>query len=94
MEDFENLPKMAGWHETKLPREQRAMEPTNKLRFVERSVPMHPFYKTTDSQGNLVQTAQTYRVLQQLWEEKRWAHDDWIVISKEWRDIPLEQENT
>jgi hypothetical protein len=94
MEDFENLPKMAGWHETKLPREQRAMEPTNKLRFVERSVPMHPFYKTTDAQGNLVQAAQTYRVLQQLWEEKRWAHDDWIVISKEWRDIPLEQENT
>ena len=46
MDDFENLPKMAGWHETKLPREQRAMEPTNKLRFVERSVPMHPFYKT------------------------------------------------
>lgn len=94
MDDFENLPKMAGWHETRLPREQRAMEPTNKLRFVERSVPMHPFYKTTDAQGNLVQATQTYRVLQQLWEEKRWAHDDWIIVSKEWRDIPLEQENT
>ena len=59
MDDFENLPKMAGWHETKLPREQRAMEPTNKLRFVERSVPMHPFHKTTDAQGNLVQATKS-----------------------------------
>jgi hypothetical protein len=32
------------------------------------------------------------RVLQQWWEEKQWAHDDWIIVGGEWRDVPLEQE--
>lgn len=63
------------------------MTPTAKLRFVERSVPMHPFYKTTDAQGNLVQTTQTYRVLQQWWAVER---DGQITPTGEWRDVPLE----
>lgn len=69
------------------------MTPTAKLRFVQRKVPMHPFYKTTDAQGNLVQAMQTYHVLQQWWEEKQWAHDDWIVVGGEWRDVPMETED-
>ena len=68
------------------------MTPTNKLRFVERTVPMHPFYKTTDAQGNLVQATQTYRVLQQWWEDN--SHDiHWTNGAPgEWRDVPLEEE--
>lgn len=62
------------------------MRPTAKLRFVERSVPMHPFYKTIDAQGNTVQAMQTYRVLQQFWEHTEWN------ASGEWRDVPLEKE--
>ena len=65
------------------------MVPTPKLRFVERTVPKHPFYKTMDAQGNLVQSVHTYRVLQQ-WHE-------WEVTyptqSGEWRDVPLEVEH-
>ena len=29
------------------------------------------------------------RVLQQWWEKKQWAHDDWIIVGSEWRDVPL-----
>jgi len=32
------------------------------------------------------------RILQQWWEKKIWAHDDWIVVDSEWRDVPLEEE--
>lgn len=62
------------------------MKPTPKLRFVERTVPMHPFYKTTDVQGNLVRATHTYRVLQQWWE-----HTEWNAPGQ-WRDVPLEAE--
>lgn len=65
------------------------MTPTAKLRFVERSVPMHPFYKTTDAQGNLVQATQTYRVLQQWWAVERAGQ---ITPTGEWRDVPLDVE--
>ena len=62
------------------------MTPTAKLRFVERSVPVHPFYKTVDAQGNTVPVMQTYPVLQQFWE-----HTEWNAPG-EWRDVPLEKE--
>lgn len=65
------------------------MIPTAKLRFVQRKVPMHPFYKTTDAQGNLVQATQTYRVLQQWWAVERAGQ---ITPTGEWRDVPLEVE--
>ena len=65
------------------------MTPPAKLRFVERSVPMHPFYKTIDAQGNTVQAVQTYRVLQQWWAVERAGQ---ITPTGEWRDIPLEVE--
>jgi len=68
------------------------MKPTARLRFVERSFPMHPFYKMIDAQGNTVQATQTFRILQQWWEEKQWAHDDWITVGGEWRDVLLEKE--
>ena len=32
------------------------------------------------------------RVLQQWWEQKQWAHDDWIIVGCEWRDVPLDKE--
>lgn len=62
------------------------MKPTTKLRFVERSFPMHPFYKTIDAQGNTVQATQTFRILQQWWE-----HTEWNAPG-EWRDVQLEKE--
>ena len=33
------------------------------------------------------------RVLQQWWEEKQWAHDVWITVGGEWRDVPLEEKD-
>ena len=65
------------------------MTPTNKLRFVEREVPMHPFYRTVGPDGEMRQAVQTYRVLQQWWEPP-YPGSAW---TGEWRDIPLE-ENT
>jgi len=75
------------------------MTPTSKLRFVKRSVPLHPFHKEVDAQGNLVQTTQTYRVLQQWWEQSGmtmnmgWGGEMPIGEAKgEWRDVSLEAE--
>ena len=65
------------------------MTPTPKLRFVERSVPLHPFYKTVDAQGNTVQTMQTFRILQQWWAVERAGQ---ITPTGEWRDVPTEKE--
>lgn len=65
------------------------MTPTAKLRFVERKFQMDPFYRDIQTGGPAYRT---YRVLQQWWEQKQWAHDDWIIVGGEWRDVPLEQE--
>jgi len=65
------------------------MTPTPKLRFVERSVPLHPCYKTVDAQGNTVQTMQTFRILQQWWAVERAGQ---ITPTGEWRDVPTEKE--
>ena len=62
------------------------MTPTPKLRFVERSIPLRPFYKSIDANGNMVQAMQTFRVLQQWWK-----HTEWNAPG-EWRDVPLEAE--
>lgn len=73
------------------------MTPTNKLRFVERKVPLHPFYKTVDPDGKMLEGFQTYRVLQQWWAPFRTFSDGYgyqIVeqLGGEWRDVPLEEE--
>jgi hypothetical protein len=60
------------------------MKPTAKLRFVRRSVPDKTFGENI---------AVYKHILQQWWEEKQWAHDDWIVVGGEWRDIPIEEES-
>jgi hypothetical protein len=65
------------------------MTPTAKLRFVERKFEMDPFYRDIQTGGRAYRT---YRVLQQWWEQKQWAHDDWIIVGGEWRDVLLEQE--
>jgi hypothetical protein len=69
------------------------MTPTPKLRFVERSVPLHPFYKTFDAQGNTVQTMQTVHILQQWWATQG-ASDNEVKyeLTGEWRDVPVEKE--
>ncbi len=64
------------------------MTPTNRLRFVERAVPMHPFYRTVGPDGEMRQAVQTYRVLQQWWE----PHYPGSAMQGEWRDVPLEEE--
>jgi len=76
------------------------MKPTNKLRFVERKVPLHPFYKTVDSDGKLREGVQTYRVLQQWWESSTMGTINIGFggemplgeVIGEWRDVPLEEE--
>lgn len=68
------------------------MKPTFKLRFIERSVPMHPFYKTVDANGNTVQATQTFRILQQWWEDNS-TDVYWVNGAPgEWRDVQLEKE--
>jgi hypothetical protein len=62
------------------------MTPTPKLRFVKRDIQV-PFQNYKD-----VTESKTVRILQQWWEKKIWAHDDWVVDDGEWRDIPLEKE--
>ena len=64
------------------------MTPTNRLRFVEREVPMHPFYRTVGPDGEMRQAVQTYRVLQQWWEPDS---GDLAGAGPEWRDVPLEK---
>lgn len=55
------------------------MTPTNKLRFVERSVP------ATEFGPNI---SKTVRVLQQWWEPP-YPGSAW---DGEWRDVPIEEE--
>lgn len=56
MEDFEELPKMAGWHEAKLAQPLDVLVITSKLRFVERK-------DFTEDAAN----PRTLRILQQWW---------------------------
>jgi len=62
------------------------MTPTAKLRFVERKVAMHPFYRDMSTGGRAYQT---YQVLQQWWQH---ASTGQITTHGEWRDVPLEKE--
>ena len=57
------------------------MTPTIRFRYIERQ-------DFTEDLAN----PRTIRILQQWWEQKQWAHDDWIIVGGEWRDIPLETE--
>jgi hypothetical protein len=57
------------------------MTPTTRFRYIERQ-------DFTEDLAN----PRTIRILQQWWEQKQWAHDDWIIVGGEWRDIPLETE--
>jgi hypothetical protein len=64
------------------------MTPTAKLRFVERTEKMDPFYRMVDANGNMVPSVRTYRVLQQWWGDPEWPSIG------EWRDVPVEKEET
>lgn len=76
------------------------MRPTAKLRFVERRVPLHPFYKTVDADGRMCQAVQVYNVLQQWWESVpigtiNLGFGGEIPMSEvtgEWRDVQVETE--
>jgi hypothetical protein len=57
------------------------MKPTNRLRFVERTV-------LTPEHGGI-----TVRILQQWWASDPDCYEDWAMQANgEWRDIPLEAE--
>ena len=58
------------------------MQPTHKLRFVERVIAV----PATDGEGRKV------RVLQQWWEDKVWFNHSTQQFNGEWRDVPLEKE--
>ena len=64
------------------------MTPTPELRFVEREI-QEPY--EFELYKNITITKRV-RILQQWWEKKIWAHDDWVVADGEWRDVPLEKE--
>ena len=68
------------------------MNPTPKLRFVKRSVPMHPFYKTVDADGKFITAVKTVHILQQWWEDP--TNYDFLTGSfiGEWRDVAVEKE--
>ena len=68
------------------------MTPTTKLRFIERTVALTPFYKTVTASGEIKDGVHTYRILQQWWEDN--SHDiHWTNgCPGEWRDIPCEIE--
>jgi len=59
------------------------MEPTQKLRFVERVVAV----PATDGAGR------TVRVLQQLWIPTNEPYSEWLKIKDGvWKDVPCERE--
>jgi len=64
------------------------MTPTTKLRFLERKVAMHPFYRDMSTGGRAYQT---YQVLQQWWEDEKGDLERGVTVYGEWRDVPLEQ---
>ena len=61
------------------------MQPTNKLRFVEREVTIH-------HADCLYASVKTVRVLQQRWEETL-IEENGYYVAGEWRDVPLEVES-
>jgi hypothetical protein len=80
MEDFDELPKMAEWHDTKttVPIEQMIL--TNKLRFVERD--------SYSKNGEHFTHPHKVKILQQWWASTL------KFGGGQWKDIPLEEENT
>ena len=69
------------------------MTPTNRLRFVEREVQLHPFYKTVNEKGEFVPATQTVQILQQWWEVENLTGAFYPQgVAGEWRDVPIEQE--
>jgi len=64
------------------------MIPTTKLRFVERKI-LVPFKDYEN-----VRESKIVPILQQWWESKIWAQGEWIVTRSEWRDVPIEKEQT
>jgi hypothetical protein len=89
MDDFDTMPKMAGWHDAKLPaKTPPSMVPTNKLRFVERVMPAR-------EHGENI--GKTVRILQQWWAPFRTFSDGYgyqtvELKGGEWRDVQLEKE--
>ncbi len=59
------------------------MQPTNKLRFIEREA-----YRYANSEGT-ISTTQVVRILQQWWQRFDMNKQEFIG---EWRDVPLEAE--
>ena len=67
------------------------MTPTPVLRYIQRKHQMHPFYRDSQTGGPAYQT---YHVLQQWWE---WPDSFDVVAGRpvgEWRDVPMEEEQT
>lgn len=66
------------------------MNPTPKLRFVEREIQV-------PVQGDFVVTYKTVHILQQWWEKDIASQYNAAITgdpSGEWRDVPLEKEQT
>jgi hypothetical protein len=62
------------------------MQPTPKLRFVERDSYSH--------NGEHFATPHKVRILQQLWMPTNEPYQEWLLIKDgKWIDIPMEKEN-
>jgi hypothetical protein len=59
------------------------MTPTPKLRFVER-------FQIIEQRPDGFSTGRTDRILQQWWEDKNFV----LSVLGEWRDVPIEKEQT
>jgi hypothetical protein len=79
MDDFDDLPKMAGWHDARLSGQIEQMIPTAKLRFVERD--------SYSKNGEHFTHPHKVKILQQWWASTT------KYGSGKWQDIPLEEEN-
>jgi len=92
MDDFEEMPKMAGWHEAKVRVETfPSMVPTHRLRFVER--------KSYIKNGEAFREPFTMKILQQWWAPFRTFSDGYgyqtvELKGGEWRDVQVEEEST
>ena len=79
MDDFDTLPKMAGWYDAKLVQPSDVLVITSKLRFVERD--------SYSKNGEHFTPPHKVRILQQ------WLASTTKYGSGEWRDVPIEQES-
>lgn len=70
------------------------MNPTNRLRFIQRTKLLDPFLVSYNPiTGRCERASKTYSILQQWWANYPDCYEDWVMkVNGEWRDVEIEVE--